>query len=187
MCFAYVSLRVYRITGVRISFMVGMESRWWLGSSRACGLYSGAEWYIISIDENRQSCPTSIISYFESTALGNSAHYAARSSSGEFGTVEVTAALFSSTSWHSFLNWVAWFVTLFISGSYSLIIFHLFIHIVILPTIYVKENLILLYCFLSLQIFVSHTRVRWSAGASLLHIWVQSPYLQIGQDVPLIF
>lgn len=73
------------------------------------GLYSGADLYVISIDENRQSYPTgqqftSIISFFKATALGNSIHYAARSSSGESGTLQVTAALFSSKLWHSFLK-----------------------------------------------------------------------------------
>jgi len=77
-----------------------------------------------------QWCP--IISHFETLALGSSIHDAARrSSSGESGTLQVTAAVFSSAPRNSFVRQVAWFASLYISAGYPLIIFRLFMRSVI--------------------------------------------------------
>ena len=42
-------------------------------------------------------------------------------------------------------------------------------------------------CFSCYDFFVSQTIVTWSAGASLLHIWIQLPHWKMGKDVPLTF
>jgi hypothetical protein len=45
----------------------------------------------------------------------------------------------------------------------------------------------ILYRFIQLQNFARQATVMGSAGASSLHIWVQSPHWKMGKDAPLIF
>jgi hypothetical protein len=58
---------------------------------------------------------------------------------------------------------------------------------IILPTVCVKEEWTFLYCFIPLQTSASHAIVTWSAGASLRHVWLDSPHWKMGKDAPLIF
>jgi hypothetical protein len=106
--------------------------------------------------KNGQRCPTGqwcpTVSYFETLAIGSRTYYAARgSASGESGYLQVTVAVLFSATWHCFVKYVTWFLTLYISGSDYLVIFSLFMHTVILPTVCVKEEWIFLYCFTLLR------------------------------------
>jgi hypothetical protein len=61
------------------------------------------------VEENGQSFTTGqwgpTYSYFDTLAVSSCTYYAARrSSSGESGIVQVTAAAFSSTPWHCFVK-----------------------------------------------------------------------------------
>jgi hypothetical protein len=78
-----------------------------------------------------------------------------------------------------------WLLTLYISGSNSLIT--LFMPLVILPPVCAKQEWAFLHCCIQSQTFATHVIVMWSAGASLLHVWVESPHWKMGKDAPLIF
>ena len=128
------------------------------------------------IEKNGQTCligqwrPT--ISYLRKLSSKQQHKYAARrSSTGESGTVQVTAAVFR--------NILTLFCTVssvicdpaYFSGL-SFKIFCLFTHTVIVATVSVREEWNFLYCFMPLQTFASHVISR----GILLHSCVQAPH-----------
>jgi len=117
------------------------------------------------IRENGQSyiigqwCPT--VSYIVTLSLGSSTNCSARrSSSGEFGTVQVTAAVFSSTP--------ACFCT--VSGviraniCFSELFYNNFQFVCACSNFtnnLYEERVEFLYCFIPLQSGTNHARFRW--------------------------
>jgi hypothetical protein len=122
-------------------------------------------------------------------ALGKSTCYTAgRSSSSESGNVQSLAIVYFSKLWQYFVIWVAWFVKVYIWGSYSLLI-------TLCVYAYINFNTSLhgrRLDFSTSQImpsrnFASQTVVIWSAGASLFLIWVQLPRWKMGKNIALEF
>ena len=114
---------------------------------------------------------------------------AVTSSINKSWNVEAVAIVYFSKFLYCCVKWVAWFVSFYVGGTYSLIILRMFMSEVILTPLCMKEGRTFLYHFIPLQTYASQAVGASSVGASLLLIWVKLLHIKIGKYtyVPLLF